>query len=216
MSSKFKIDIFSDVVCPWCIIGYQSLNAALDKSGLADQVELNWRPFELNPDMPIEGKSYIDYGRDKYGRSPEQAVASLNHVVKSAASVGFEINFPDEPRIYNTFNAHRLLHWARESGLQTALKLAFFNLFFQEQGSFSDEEDLLNCAEKVGLNRERAAEILQSNDYSDAVKTELNVARQNGISSVPTYIFDNKYLVTGGQPVNTFIEVLNRVIEKKS
>jgi len=177
MSSKFKIDIFSD--------------AALDQSGLADQVELNWRPFELNPDMPIEGKSYIDYGRDKYGRSPEQAVASLNHVVKSAASVGFEINFPDEPRIYNTFNAHRLLHWARESGLQTALKLAFFNLFFQEQGSFSDEEDLLNCA-------------------------EINVARQNGITSVPTYIFDNKYLVTGGQPVNTFIEVLNRVIEKKS
>jgi len=214
MSSKFKIDIFSDVVCPWCIIGYQSLSAALDQSGLADQVELNWRPFELNPDMPIEGKSYIDYGRDKYGRSLEQAVASLNHVVKSAASVGYEINFPDEPRIYNTFNAHRLLHWARESGLQTELKLAFFNLFFQEQGSFSEEEDLLNCVEKVGLNRKQAAEILQLNEYSDTVKTELNVARQNGITSVPTYIFDNKYLVTGGQPVNTFIEVLNRVIEK--
>jgi len=214
MSSKFKIDIFSDVVCPWCIIGYQSLSAALDQSGLADQVELNWRPFELNPDMPIEGKSYKDYGRDKYGRSPEQAVSSLNHVVQSAASVGYEINFPDEPRIYNTFNAHRLLHWARESGFQTELKLAFFNLFFQEQGSFSEEEDLLNCVEKVGLNRKQAAEVLQSNEYSDIVKTELNVARQNGITSVPTYIFDNKYLVTGGQPVNTFIEVLNRVIEK--
>jgi len=214
MSSKLKIDIFSDVVCPWCIIGYQSLNAALDQSNLADQVELNWRPFELNPDMPIEGKSYIDYGRDKYGRSPEQAVASLNHVVNSAAAVGFDVNFPDEPRIYNTFNAHRLLHWARDLGLQTELKLAFFSLFFQEQGSFSDEEDLLNCVEKVGLSRERATEILQSNEYSDSVKTELSFAHQNGITSVPTYIFENKYIVTGGQAVNTFIEVLNRVVEK--
>jgi len=214
MSSKFKIDIFSDVVCPWCIIGYQSLSAALDQSGLTDKVDLNWLPFELNPDMPVEGKSYLDYGRDKYGRSPEQAAASLDHVVKSAASVGFDVVFPDEPRIYNTFNAHRLLHWARESGLQTELKLAFFSLFFQEQGSFSDEEELLNCVKKVGLSRERAAEILQSNEYSDAVKTGLNFAHQNGITSVPTYIFDNKYMVTGGQPANTFIEVLNRVIER--
>jgi len=211
MSLKFKIDIFSDVVCPWCIIGYQSLSAALDQS---DQVELNWRPFELNPDMPSEGKSYLDYGRDKYGRSPEQAKVSMNHVVKSAASVGYEIDFPEEPRIYNTFNAHRLLHWAKESGLQTELKLAFFSLFFREKGSFSDEEDLLNCVEKVNLSRERATQILQSDEYSEKVRAQLKFARQNGITSVPTYIFDNKYLVTGGQPVNTFIEVLNRVIEK--
>jgi len=213
MSSKLKIDIFSDVVCPWCAIGYQSLNAAIKQAGLEEKVELNWLPFELNPDMPAEGKSYFDYGRDKYGRSPEQARASLDNVLSKAASVGFDINFPDEPRIYNSFNAHRLLHWAKESGLQTELKLAFFRFFFQEQGDLNDEKELLKRVEKVGLDTQRAAEILASNDYADEVKAGLNFALQNGINSVPTYIFDNKYQVTGGQPVNTFTEVLNRVNE---
>jgi len=211
---KLKIDIVSDVVCPWCIIGYQSLTAAISKGGMEDEVELNWRPFELNPDMPEAGKSYIDYGRDKYGRSPEQAIAGLNRIVESAAAVGYKVDFPEEPRIYNTFNAHRLLHWAKEAGLQTELKLAFFSLFFQEQGSFSNVADLLKCVEKVGLDKERAREILRSNEYESDVKSGLKFAYQNGIQSVPTYIFDEQYVVTGGQPIDTFVQVLNQVRQK--
>lgn len=212
--SKLKIDIVSDVVCPWCIIGYQSLSGAISQAGLEDEVELNWLPFELNPDMPEAGKSYIDYGRDKYGRSVEQAKAGLSRVVESAAAVGYKVDFPKEPRIYNTFNAHRLLHWAKDTGLQTNLKLAFFNLFFQEHGSFSNEVDLLKSVEKVGLDKDRAKEILDSKDYVAEVKNGLNFARQNGIQSVPTYIFDGKYVVTGGQPTDTFVQVLNQVRQK--
>jgi len=213
--SKLKIDIVSDVVCPWCIIGYQSLNRAIAQGGLEDEVELNWRPFELNPDMPEAGKSYIDYGRDKYGRSVEEAKAALKRVVESAAAVGYKVDFPEDPRIYNTFKAHRLLHWAKETGRQTQLKLAFFNLFFQEHGSFSNEADLLKAVEKVGLDKERAKEILSSDDYVAEVKNGLNFARNNGIQSVPTYIFNEQYSVTGGQAVDTFVQVLDQVRKKR-
>jgi len=209
--AKLKIDIVSDVSCPWCIIGYQSLNAAIEEAGLKDSVELNWNPFELNPDMPDEGKAYEDYGRDKYGRSPEQAKASLQRVKDSAAAAGFPIDFPQDVRVYNTFNAHRLLHWAKEHGLQTELKLAFFRMYFQEHGNPSNKDDLLRCVGDVGLDVEKAKEILNSSLYENEVRAGLNFAHKNGIHSVPTYIFNNKHLVSGGQPKETFISVLKEV-----
>jgi len=211
---KLNIDIVSDVVCPWCIIGYQSLNAAIEETGLKDTITLNWSPFELNPDMPKEGKSYLDYGRDKYGRSPEQAKTSLKHVIDSAAAVDYEINFPTDIRIYNTFNAHRLLHWAKDYELQTELKLSFFRLYFQEHGNPSAEEDLLKCVKQVGLPVEKAKEILNSNLYESEVRNGINFAHQNSIHSVPTYIFDSKYLVSGGQPKDAFVRILKEVSDE--
>jgi len=208
---KMKIEIISDVSCPWCIIGYQSLSAAIEETGLKDAIELQWNPFELNPGMAQEGKAYPDYARDKYGRSPEQAKASLQRVKDSAAAVGFEIDFPDVPRVYNTFNAHRLLHWAKEYGLQTELKLAFFRMYFQEHGNPSAEEDLLRCVGEVGLDAAAAAEILNSDMYENEVKAGLNSAHQSGVHSVPTYIFGGKYLISGGQPKESFARILNEL-----
>jgi len=208
---KITIDIVSDVVCPWCAIGYHSLTDAIESAGLSQAVELNWIPFELNPDMPREGKAHLDYGRDKYSRSPEQARASLKHVEDSAAAAGFEINFPEEPRIYNTFDAHRLLHWAKESGLQTKLKQRLFQLFFQEQGNPSSEEDLLKCANDVGLDVRQAKQILASDMYEAEVRAELRSVHQADIASVPTFILNNKYLITGGQPKETFANILTKL-----
>jgi len=216
MMTPLNIDIISDVSCPWCLIGYHSLKAAIDESGLTDSVHLNWKAFELNPDMPKAGKTYLDYGREKYGRMPEQAAASLVNVKRRAAAVGFDIDFPDPPRIYNTFDAHRLLFWAKEFGLQTELKLGFFRLFFQDHGNLSDHEDLLKRVGDVGLDVKKAKEILNSNAYEDKVKSELDFARQNNINSVPTYIFNKKYQISGGQPKAIFMNVLDEVRKQAS
>jgi len=209
--TPLKIDIVSDVSCPWCIIGYQSLNAAIKEAGLSDSVELNWHPFELNPGMAPEGKAHADYARDKYGHGPEQREASFQNVTNRAAAVGYEINFPEQPRIYNTFDAHRLIHWAKEFDQQTELKLSLFKLFFQDHGNPSAEADLLGCVKAVGLDVNKAKEILNSDLYKSDVQAALTDARQKGITSVPTYIFDEKYVVTGGQPKDTFIKVFEAV-----
>jgi len=125
-----KIEIVSDVACPWCIIGYTSLQAAIKE--LDQPVDISWRPFELNPSMPLEGQTYADYSRTKYHRTEEQSKANLQNVTQRGLDVGYEFNFTENTRIYNTFDAHRLLYWAKEFDLQTQLKLALFDLNFKQ------------------------------------------------------------------------------------
>jgi len=214
MKDKISINIISDVSCPWCIIGYRALSLALDELNAHDDVKISWLPFELNPTMPPEGQNRNDYIREKYGLTPEQGQANRDNLIKRGAELGYTFNFPDDGRVYNTFNAHRLIHWAKEDDLQTQLKLALFDLFFQKQGNPSDHQDLLKCVKAIGLDSERAIEILESDDYINAVKQGLRFAKDNGISSVPAFIFENKYLISGGQPKEVFINALLELQKK--
>ena len=211
MKNTISIDIISDVSCPWCIIGYRSLSLALDDLDAHDRVDINWLPFELNPNMAPEGQNRNDYIREKYNLSPEQGKANRDTLINRGAELGYQFNFPDDGRVYNTFNAHKLIHWAKKHELQTQLKLALFDLFFQQQGNPSDETDLLRCVKNVGLDTKQAKEILNSDRYKTEVNEALSFAKSNGISSVPAFILNKKYLISGGQPKQVFIQALQQL-----
>jgi len=205
------INIVSDVSCPWCIIGYRSLQSALSELGIENSIRINWLPFELNPEMPIEGQNRSEYIQQKYGISEQQAQANRQQLVDRGLELGYEFNFPDNGRVYNTFNAHRLIHWSKSHGLQTELKLALFDLYFKQAGNPSDSNALLACVKSVGLSTAEAQEILESDSLSAEVRADQQRNHQNGISAVPAFIFNNKYLVSGGQPKETFIQVMQEL-----
>jgi len=185
------IDIISDVSCPWCIIGYRSLQSALEELDMQDSVNLSWRPFELNPGMSSEGQDRVEHIQQKYGLTKEQGDANRKNLIDRGLSVGYEFNFPDKGRVFNTFDAHRLIHWAKEHGLQTELKLALFDLYFKQAGNPSDESDLLASVEQVGLSRTEAKSILDSDKFVKEVRADQQLGQQQGINSVPAFILNN-------------------------
>ena len=210
------IDIVSDVSCPWCIIGYRALKSAIDELGVADQMIINWKPFELNPAMPPEGQDRAEHIMLKYGISLEQAAQNRGMLVERGRQEGYEFNFAEGGRVYNTFDAHRLIHWAAEFGKQTELKLALFDLYFKHNGNPSDPEQLLATVEACGLNRDAALQLLESEALSKEVRNDQEWGRQNEISAVPTFIFDNKFMVSGGQQKAHFLEVLTHIQTQNS
>ena len=205
------IEIISDVSCPWCVIGYRSLASAISQLGLEDKVELSWRPFELNPDMGEEGQDRNEHIQQKYGLSEDQALANRQNLIDRGSDNGYEFNFPEDGRVYNTFNAHRLLHWAKEYSLQTELKLELFDLFFQNGGNPSSKEELMRTVEKVGLSVDLASKVIDSDQYAKEVRAEQELSQRQGVSAVPTFIFDNKYMVSGGQPADVFVNVFEQL-----
>jgi len=206
-----KIEIVSDVSCPWCAIGFHGLQSALKELDLTP--EILWIPFQLNPDMPKEGQSYAEYSRIKYNRSREQSKANLKNIEQRGSEVNYRFNLSDEHRIYNTFDAHRLLYWARDFDLQTPLKLELFDLYFQRSGNPDNHDMLLECAQKVGLDREAAANVLSSLRFAREVQTELETVARQGINGVPTYIFNEKHRVSGAQSKETFLHYLQQAFE---
>ena len=213
------IDIISDVSCPWCIIGFAALQNALTELDAEDQVQIHWRAFELNPAMPAEGQDRVEHIQQKYGITKEQGEINRQNLSERGLSVGYQFHFPEGGRIYNTFDAHRLIFWSAEHGLQTQLKLALFDLYFQQAGDPSNQSQLLDCVKAVGLNVEQAQEILSTDKYAKEVRAEQQLNQQQGISSVPAFIFNKKYLVSGGQPKEVFvnaIEELNKEAASKA
>ena len=211
MKPTLKIDIVSDVSCPWCIIGYRSLDAALLELELRDSASVHWLPFELNPHMPAEGQDLKEHMLQKYGATAEQSSANRLKLKAHGAEVGYEFNFADDGRIYNTFDAHRLLHWAATADLQTELKLALFDLYFKQQGNPSNHQQLIDCATKIGLSGNTARQILEADTYGEEVRLDLAFAQRNGISAVPAFILNDKYLLTGAQPKAAFIDALQKL-----
>jgi len=205
--TNLKIDIVSDVSCPWCIIGYKGLEKALENLDGSIRADLSWLPFELNPDMPIEGQEMNEHIQQKYGSSPEQAAMTRDRIKQNGTAVGFDFDVVD--RIYNTFDSHRLLHWAKEQGKQTELKLALFNLYFQQAGNPSDIEQLLTAAEQIGLDKDQARSILESDEYTGIVREQIQGIHQAGINSVPSFIINDKYLLSGGQPAELAKEAMS-------
>lgn len=215
MPSLLKIDIVSDVSCPWCIIGYKSLASALAELAPEISANISWKPFELNPAMPSEGEDMGEHLHKKYGSSKADFEQTRNMITARGTALGFQFNFKEDGRIYNTFNAHRLLYWAGQLGKQTELKLALFGLYFSEGGNPSNAEQLLKVVAKVGLPQEDARKVLESDKYTQEVREEQGKYQGMGISSVPTFIINDRFKITGGQPVEAFIEILKESAAKE-
>ncbi|MBT0585251.1 DsbA family oxidoreductase [Alteromonas oceanisediminis] len=211
MSQHLKIDIVSDVSCPWCIIGYQALDKALANLSPDVSADITWQPFELNPHMPPEGQEITEHLTQKYGISVEQADQNRMLIKQRGQALGYEFGNRGGGRIYNTFDAHRLLHWAKEEGKQTELKLALFDLYFKHNGNPSDHEQLLKVVHSVGLDLSRAKQILASNEYENDVRALQQRYLSAGISSVPAVIVNDKHLISGGQPVEVFEQALKDI-----
>lgn len=222
-----KIDFVSDVSCPWCVIGLKSLEKALEKVGPAVQVQLRFQPFELNPDMVAEGQDITEHLSQKYGRTPEQLAEVQENIRQRGAELGFVFGPGKRSRIYNTFDAHRLLHWAglqdqaaRAQGAtdgdlqaqrQLALKQALFSAYFTDGESPGSHEVLLRAAKQVGLDAAGAREVLQSDQYAAEVRRAERFYQGQGIHGVPAIIINDRHLISGGQPPEVFEQALRQI-----
>ncbi|MGQ7843324.1 DsbA family oxidoreductase [Granulosicoccus sp. 3-233] len=204
-----KIDIVSDVVCPWCIVGYRQLQQALEQTGI--EADIHWHPFELNPDMPPEGEQLRDHVMRKYGSSAEDSDRNRQQLVAIGAELGIEFNFSEESHIRNTHDAHQLMHWAETKGLKNELKQSLFLAYFTEELDVSNHQVLIDRAESVGLDREEAAAVLEDQRYAETVRENERLWVSRGIQGVPAVILEEKYLLSGAQGVENFSAALKQV-----
>lgn len=214
MAEKIKLDIVSDVVCPWCTIGYKRLQKAISELGIEDKIEIEWHPFELNPQMPPEGENVIEHIANKYGSTIEQQRESQQRMVEAGEELGFTFDYFDEMRMANTREAHVLLDYARENGKQTELKMRFVTAFFSERKDVSDREVLAQELKAVGLNVEKGMARLDDDTAIYEVTSKEQYWQGLGVSSVPTFVFDKKSALTGAQPVHVFKEVLTEMLQE--
>ena len=211
MSAPLRIDFVSDVSCPWCAIGLGGLQQALRNLEGEVQVDLHFQPFELNPKMAAEGEDVIEHIARKYGRTLQQAEQAQEVLRERGDAVGFVFNTEGRRRIYNTFDAHRLLHWAETEGLQAELKAALFKAYFTDLKDLSDHAVLAQVAADTGLDAQRAAQILASDEFAEAVRAQEQFYLSNGINSVPAVIINNRHLISGGQPAEVFEQALRQI-----
>ncbi len=204
MTKKLKIDFVSDIACPWCAIALHSLESAIKRTRDVADVEIVFQPFELNPSMAEGGQNMIEHYGQKYGRSPESARARLQEIKTRATAVGFAVNPSDATRIYNTFDSHRLLAWARGEGKQLALKHQLFALNFTDQKDPGNHDLLVAAAEKAGLDGAAARAVLESDRYAKEVRAEEAVWTGRGINSVPALLINDRHFISGGQPAEEF------------
>lgn len=211
MTKSLKIDFVSDVSCPWCIIGLRGLEEALSRTAGVVEADIAFQPFELNPAMPPGGQNIVEHITQKYGSTPAQSAANREAIRARAASVGFTMRTSEKSRIYNTFDAHRLLHWAGLEGRQKELKHALFTAYFTDGRDPSDHEVLAAAAAGAGLDADQAREVLASARYADEVREAEELWRSRGISGVPAIVIDERYLISGGQPPEAFEQALRQI-----
>lgn len=205
-----QIDIVSDVVCPWCIIGFRQLDQALARTGVL--ANLRWHPFELNPQMGPDGQNLREHIIEKYGSTIEQSEKGRARLAALGAELGFTFNFAEDSRIYNTFQAHQLLDWAEDQGRQHPLKLALFEAFFTDEKDVSDVDVLIAAVVKAGLDGDAARDALASGDHAPRVREKQQFWTSRGISGVPSMVFGGKYLLTGAQGTDTYASVIERCL----
>lgn len=215
MADKLKIDIVSDVVCPWCTIGYKRLEKAITELGVQDQIEIEWQPFELNPNMPVEGQNVKEHITEKYGSTLEQQKESQKHMTEVGEELGFKFDYFDDMRMVNTFNAHILLDYAKDFGKQTELKMRLTTAFFSERKDVSDKDILKQALLDVGLNADEALARLDNEEIRYETRNKQGYWKNMGVNSVPTIVFNRKSAVTGAQPVETFKQVLTELIKEQ-
>jgi predicted DsbA family dithiol-disulfide isomerase len=217
MKPTIKIDYVSDIACPWCAVGLGNLNQAIDQ--LSDQAnfEVHFRPFELNPNMPKGGQDAIEHLTEKYGLTAEQVKTNQANIRAKALEAGFEFHPEGRKRVYNTFDAHRLLHWAgQELGLekQAILKKELLNTYFCLAVNLDDQPNLLDAVTRSGLDQDRALEVLKNNEFAKEVRTEEATYTNAGINSVPAIILNDQYLMQGAQPPESFVNAFAQLIEQ--
>ena len=215
--TRLRIDFVSDVVCPWCAIGLVSLEQALERTRGEVEAELHFQPFELNPQLPAEGEDAAGHLQRKYGMPAAQAAANQQAIVDRGAALGFTFDMGKRSRIYNTFDAHRLLHWAEGEGegRQRALKHALLRAYFSEGRDVSDRDTLVEVAANAGLSAERARVVLDGDEFAEEVRITEQYFQQAGIQAVPAIILERKHLISGGQPVEVFEQALRQVAAEK-
>ncbi|MDJ0968443.1 MAG: DsbA family oxidoreductase [Kiloniellales bacterium] len=214
ITAEIRIDIVSDVVCPWCIIGYKQLEQALGESGVS--AEFRWHPFELNPQMSEEGENLREHLAAKYGTTPEGSRQARARLTELGAELGFAFNYADDMRMYNTFRAHQLLHWAGTQGRQRALKMALFAAFFTHRRDVNDIEVLAEVAALIGLPKASALAVLTEGRFAEAVREEEAFWTSRGITGVPAMVFDQRYLLVGAQGAETYKRILEKLAEERA
>ena len=209
-----KIDFVSDVACPWCAVGLGALEQAIERLGEEVKVELQFQPFELNPDMPAGGQDLDEHLTEKYGSTPEQRVEIRDTIRRRGEEVGFTFSAEGRGRIYNTLDSHRLLHWAKYTGRpgsQYALKKALLEAYQGRAENIESPEVLLAAVAKVGLPVGQARAILQSKEYETEVRALEEFYRRAGIHAVPAVIINDRHLISGGQPADVFDRALREI-----
>ncbi|NML32702.1 DsbA family oxidoreductase [Paraburkholderia antibiotica] len=214
MKQQLTIDFVSDIACPWCAIGLSSLQLALARLEDSVDAQIVVHPFELNPEMGPDGEDIVAYLGKKYGRTAEQIAETQAMIRERGASVGF--NFGPRTRTYNTFDAHRLLHWAGLKGTQLPLKLALLRAYHSDGKNPSNHDVLVEAAQSVGLDAAEARDVLTSGQYADEVREAEKNNQAMGLQSVPSIVFNRRYLVTGGQPVEQFVQAIEQIVAEQA
>ncbi len=213
MGVPLRIDFVSDVACPWCVIGLRSLMKAIEAVGDKVDADIHFQPFELNPSMPAEGENTFEHVQKKYGSTQEKSAAARQAMKESGDALGFTFNYGPQSRIWNTFDAHRLLHWAAREGKQLELKEALFKANFTDQLSTSDHEVLIGAAKTAGLDARRARQMLVGGEFADEVRRDEALWRNRGIQAVPSVIFNQRWMIQGGQPPRVFEQAIRQIID---
>jgi predicted DsbA family dithiol-disulfide isomerase len=206
-----QIDIVSDVVCPWCAIGYSQLAEALKLPNTPH--EIHWHPFELNPNTPHGGRNYREHIMEKYGTTAEDVKESRARMTAAGAEAGFNFQFTDDFRTYNTFNAHQLLHWADQQGRMHDLKQALFVAHFVDNKNVADSTVLADVAADIGLDRNEALAVIADQRFANVIREAVQHSKQQGIQSVPSVIFNGRHLVSGAQGVENYKNILKQLAD---
>ncbi len=212
--TQMRIDIVSDVVCPWCVIGFKRLEQALAQLDAELVVAVLWHPFELNPEMPPGGQDLREHVAQKYGASDEQSAVARTRLTALAADLGVDFRYDDQSRIYNTFKAHQLLHWALRSGRQAPLKFALFDAYFTRQEAVDEDDVLVAAAERAGLDADEARALLADGRFAEDVRNEERFWVEKGIAGVPAFVIDGRYLVSGAQEPAVLVDVIERAVRE--
>ncbi|MDI9879014.1 DsbA family oxidoreductase [Flectobacillus longus] len=210
--SKIRIDVVSDVACPWCYIGKRRIEQAIENTQISDNVQIIYHPFQLDPSIPNEGVDFNTYAENRFGDGYLQKFVQVENAGKS---VGLDFEFEALPKAINTFDLHRFLTIAAMEGKQAELKELFLQAYFTDRVDLSKKEELIKILSQIGWSEDKTLALLNSDEATDSVKEEMHYFRQHGVGGVPFYIFNKKYALSGAQPSEVFEQVLQQIMQEE-
>jgi predicted DsbA family dithiol-disulfide isomerase len=208
-TSTIRVDIVSDVVCPWCVIGYYQLIAASRETDIL--LDIHWHPFALNPHITPDGENLREHLAAKYGTTLEDSIEARARITRTGAKLGFTFNYADDMRTWNTFRAHQLIDWAEDQGKAHDAKLALFEAFFTRHKNISDTQILADVAAEIGLDRDAALAMLETGEKADSVRRKEQFWASRGVQGVPAMVFERRHLVTGAQGEASYARLLKQL-----
>ena len=210
--SKIRIDVVSDVACPWCYIGKRRIEQAIENTQISDNVQIIYHPFQLDPSIPNEGIDFNTYAENRFG---DGYLQKFTQVENAGKSVGLDFEFEALPKAINTFHLHRFLTIAAMEGKQAELKELFLKAYFVDRIDLSKKEELINILSQIGWSEDKTLALLNSDEATDSVKEEMHYFRQHGVGGVPFYIFNKKYALSGAQPSEVFEQVFQQILQEE-